>query len=414
MGRQRIATRPGRQPGGPGVTPELVIASIQWAEGRTGVHTHVRELCRYLESEGAPFTLLTPYSWGWPLAVPVFAPRRLLAKVHRPASIAWYYRFHEVFVQRALRRHLASGKPAVVYAQGPRAARAALRARRGPHQQVVMVVHFLTSQADEWVSKGMLRPGSRTFRAIRRVEASTVSELDGIVYVTEAARDALLEWLPVGPPSRAAVVPNFIAPVQPTEPSPPAADLVTIGSLELAKNHRYLLDVLVAAKRRGRVYTLDVFGDGPQRAALVKQARELGLADQVRFMGFRPDVRAELPAYRAYVHTAYRESQGIALIEAMAAGLPLVVGRQGGVPEVCDEESGARFWPLDDAERAAAVLVDLLDDQSAVEVAAARAMAAYRTRFDTSAVAPRLYEFVMAGLATPVGTLESTPSATVG
>lgn len=413
MGRQRTATHPGRRSAGTGEMPELVIASIQWAEGRTGVHTHIRELTRYLQSEGAPFTLLTPYSWGWPLAVPVFAPRRLLARVHRPASIAWYYRFHEVFLRQALRRHLASGEPAVVYAQGPRAARAALRARRGPHQQVVMVVHFLTSQADEWVSKGMLRPESRTFRAIRRVEAETVAELDGIVYVTEAARDALLEWLPVAGPARSAVVPNFIAPARDAEPGPPGADLVTIGALELVKNHRYLLDVLAAAKRMGRNYTLDVFGDGPQRGALAKQARGLGLTDQVRFLGFRPDVRTALASHRAYVHTAYRESQGIALIEAMAAGLPLVVGHQGGVPEVCDEGSGARFWPLDDAERAAAVLVGLMDDQAALDRTGAHALAAFRARFDTSAVAPRLYEFVMAGMVARRGVSAKTPS-TVG
>lgn len=414
MGRARSHARADTDVGCAAEAPELVIASIQWPEGRTGVHTHIREFRRYLRSEAVPHTLLTPYSWGWPLSVPVFAPRRILAKVHRASSVAWYYHFHELFLQRALRTRLAPGQPAVVYAQGPRAARAALRARKGPHQLVVMVVHFLTSQADEWVSKTMLRPGSVVFRRIRRVEAEAIAGLDGIVYVTEAARDALHAWLPVPPPPRAAVVPNFVTAVGEGTNRQFRADLVTIGSLELCKNHGYLLQVLAAAKRMGRRYTLDIFGEGPQRGPLVKQAQELGLADQVRFPGFRPDVRTALPAYRAYVHTATRESQGIALIEAMAAGLPLVVANRGGVAEVCDEASGARFWSLDDPDEAAAVLIDLMEDDAERERAKQRALAAFGERFDAAVVGPRLHEFLMGDHGPVARSRASTVQASAG
>lgn len=400
MGGVRAAARAHlRTTGADGVSAdgvaELVIASILRPEGRTGVHTHIREFRRYLESERCPFTLLTPYSWSWPLAVLAFAPRLLLAKVHKSASVAWYYHFHEVFLRRALRRHLAAGNVAVVYAQGPREARAALRARRGPEQQVVMVVHYLTSQADEWVDKHMLRPGNRTFRHIRRVEADTIARLDGIVYVTGAARDALMAWLPTKAPARTAVVSNFITPFEIGVPGGPEADLVTVGSLELHKNHAYLLDILAAANRMGRRYTLDVFGAGSQRGPLVKRAGELGLSGQVRFMGFRPDVRTSLAAHRAYVHTSAREAHPIAVIEAMAAGLPLLVAPSGGIAEVCDEESGARLWPLDDATRAASILIELMEDDVERARAACRALAAFRERFDAAAVAPRLYRFLM-------------------
>ena len=56
----------------------------------------------------------------------------------------------------------------VIYAQCPLAARAALRARRGSHQRVVMAVHFRISQADEWVNMKQIRRDGRVFRAIRR------------------------------------------------------------------------------------------------------------------------------------------------------------------------------------------------------------------------------------------------------
>ncbi len=399
----RSVTRDRRRTTRAGDLPELVIASILRPEGNTGVHTHVREFRCYLESEGVPVTLVTPYSWGSLLTAPFFAPRLLLTKVHKSASVAWYYHFHEAFLRRALRRHLASGNAAVVYTQGPREARAALDARRGPHQQVVMVVHSLTSQTETWVFKAMLRTEGRTYRHIRHVEAETIARLDGIVHVTDLARDALLAWLPVPGPARAAVVPNFIAMREHAAHGDPELDLVTIGSLELLKNHGYLLDVLAAAKRMGRRYTLDVFGEGSQHSCLVRRAKQLGLSAQVRFLGFRPDVRTLLTAYRVYVHTAFRESQGIALIEAMAAGLPLVVADRGGVTEVCDEESGARFWPLDDATRAASILIEVMEDEVERVRARHRVLAAFRERFDAAVVAPRLYQFLMdaAGSSTP-------------
>ena len=56
----------------------LIIATALREEGITGVHTHVRQLRRYLEGCNAPPTLVTPFSWGWPLTAPVFGVRRLV------------------------------------------------------------------------------------------------------------------------------------------------------------------------------------------------------------------------------------------------------------------------------------------------------------------------------------------------
>ena len=91
-----------------------------------------------------------------------------------------------------------------------------------------------------------------------------------------------------------------------------------------------------------------MYGEGPCQKDLERQARDLGLEGQVRFRGFRPDVREFLPAYRAYVHASYAESSSLAIIEAMAAGLPIVAGDIGPISELCDDGAEARFWPLDD------------------------------------------------------------------
>src|SRR5215469_1759187 len=132
----------------------IVIATILRGDGITGVDTHIRQLRGYLAENGTGSTLVTPFSWGRALAVPVFGLRRLvLERCWGPANVVWYRHWHEVFLRNALRRCLAEVGDCVVYAQDPLAARAVLRVRRGPHQRVVMAVHFRISQADEWADK---------------------------------------------------------------------------------------------------------------------------------------------------------------------------------------------------------------------------------------------------------------------
>src|SRR5215469_9758556 len=257
------------RPNEEGSSSPLVIATMLREEGITGVHTHVRQLRRYLSDHGTPATLVTPFSWGRRLTYPVFGVRRVLERFSRPAGVAWYRRWHEVFLRNALRRHLADLGDCVIYAQGPPEARAALRARRGPHQRVIMAAHFRISQSDEWADKREIAPGGRLFRAIRQVERETIPRVDGLVCVSAWGRDALLDWLPEAATVPYAVIGNFVAPI-PSPPSrEPLGDLVTIGNLDLVKNHRFLLKVLAEAKQAGRSFTLDVFGAGPCRNDLV-------------------------------------------------------------------------------------------------------------------------------------------------
>ena len=172
-------------------------------------------------------------------------------------------------------------------------------------------------------------------------------------------------------------------------------DLVSTGNLDLVKNHRFLLDVLAEAKRAGRSLTLDIFGDGPCRKDLLRQASSLALEEQVRFRGFRTDVRDFLPGYRAYVHASYSESSSLAIMEAMAAGLPIVAADIGPISELCTEGVEARFWPLDDPARAAAILIDLLDNEQTRLKAARAARERFRRDYDAAVVGPELRSFLM-------------------
>ena len=189
------------------------------------------------------------------------------------------------------------------------------------------------------------------------------------------------------------------------------ADLLSIGTLEPRKNHRFLLDTLAAAKQRGRRYTLDIAGAGPERRHLLDQAEALGIDDQVQLLGYVPDAGSRLGGYRAYAHSAKSEVFGLALIEAMAAGVPVVAPPVGGIPTLFDDPVEGRFWDLDDPDAAAAVLIELLDD----EPTRARMGAAARRRFvdhyDAAAVCPDLYRFLasVAGRPATVGATVDPP-----
>lgn len=372
----------------------LVIATILREEGNTGVQTHVRQLRRYLTERGIPTTLVTPFSWGRALTILVFGLRPALGRCSGAAGVAWYRHWHEVFLRNALRRSLAEVGACVIYAQCPLSARAALQVRRGSHQRVVMAVHFRISQADEWADKKLIKRDGTVFRAIRRTERGVIPRVDGLMYVSRWARNALLSWYPEASEVPYAVIENFVAPPEPQVDGEPPGDLVTIGGLEPVKNHQFMLKVLGEANRAGRALTLDVFGDGPLHKELMQMTSSLGLDRQVRFRGYRQDVRAFLPRYRAYVHASYSESSSLAIIEAMAAGLPIVAANIGPIGELCDDGVEARFWSLDDPALAAKTLMDLLDHEPERSKAAGAAKERFRRDFDANVIAPRLLAFL--------------------
>jgi glycosyltransferase involved in cell wall biosynthesis len=374
----------------------VVIATILRPHDFGGVDTHVRQIRAYLEARGTPSMLVTPYSWSRLLTYPAFGPRLALERLSGSASVAWYLHWHELFLRNALRRCLAELGDCVIYAQGPPEAQAALRARRGPNQRVVMAVHYKVSQADEWVNRvrGAIKRDGVVFRAVRRAERRVIPAVDGIVFVSEWARQGILTWLPEAAAVPHAVIGNFVAPRQQTAGQQLLGDLVNTSGLDLAKNHRFLLEVLGEAKRAGRSFTLDVFGEGPLQHDLERQASSLGLDGQVRFHGYRRDVRDFLPGYRAYVHASYAETSSFSIIEAMAVGLPIVAARVGGIPELFDDGVEGRFWSLDDPAKAAAVLIELVDNEPARAAASKAAYDRFRREFEVTAAAPRLLAFL--------------------
>jgi glycosyltransferase involved in cell wall biosynthesis len=107
---------------------------------------------------------------------------------------------------------------------------------------------------------------------------------------------------------------------------------------------------------------LVVVGTGPLEQHLRQEARELGLAESVLFLGMRDDVPDLLPGFDVFGLTSRFEGLPIALLEALAAGLPAVATTVGGVPEVITDGREGLLVPPGSPEAFALAVQQILDD----------------------------------------------------
>ena len=136
-------------------------------------------------------------------------------------------------------------------------------------------------------------------------------------------------------------------------PPPPSARirLVALGRLDPRKG----LELAIDAVERVPNVELEIVGEGDERARLEKRGRHLG--DRLRFAGYTSDVRGAIARADAVLSSAKEEGLGIALLEAMAMGRPVIAVPVGGIPEIVkDGETG---WLA--SARTASALAEVID-----------------------------------------------------
>lgn len=138
----------------------------------------------------------------------------------------------------------------------------------------------------------------------------------------------------------------------------------TTGRLVPVKGQRVMLDAFALLRRNGgRVHGRDVglviIGDGPERLALEARARELGVAHVTHFLGLRADVPEILPALDVFCLPSFNEGLPRSLLEAQAAGVPVVSSDVGGCRHAVCPATG-RLVPPNEPEALARALTDVL------------------------------------------------------
>lgn len=208
---------------------------------------------------------------------------------------------------------------------------------------------------------------------------AALSRLTRVVTVSEAAADSLAA---VGVPrGRIRIIPPGVAP-RPATPRQAGAPVVgAVSRLSREKNVALLLRAFARVVEDVPDATLRIFGDGPEREELESLAASLGIAEKTSFLGYVPDAAARCGEFDVLAVPSIRESFGLAALEAMGCGVPVVASKVGGLPElVLDGETGLLVPPEDDAAFAAALLRVLRDRALAARLGAAgraRAVSAF-------------------------------------
>jgi N-acetyl-alpha-D-glucosaminyl L-malate synthase BshA len=173
--------------------------------------------------------------------------------------------------------------------------------------------------------------------------------------------------------------------------APPGDKLIThVSNFREVKRVKDVVRVF-ARIRRAMSATLLMIGDGPEREDAEKEARDLEVANDVRFLGRIDRVANLLQASDLFLLPSQSESFGLAALEAMACGVPVVATRAGGIPEVVEDAVTGILEPAGSVEAMGRRAVELLRNPVALAAMVQAAIATAR-RYSSENVVPRYEE----------------------
>ncbi len=234
---------------------------------------------------------------------------------------------------------------------------------------------------------------SWTFLRTERLLARWTTRL---IALTEAERDEHL-GRGVGRPDRFAVIPSgidvdrFRSLVGVTGRRPAGCDwpqdalvVGSIGWLTPVKGHRTLIEAIGRLKLSFPRLHLFIVGSGDLREELTASADRLGIGNSVTLAGERADVPECLAAMDLFVQPSLNEVMGRALVEAMAAGRPVIATRVGGVPTLIEHRRNGLLVPPGYAPALAEAITELLQHPSWAKELGAAASASIGRRFQAT------------------------------
>ncbi|HEX6926470.1 MAG TPA: N-acetyl-alpha-D-glucosaminyl L-malate synthase BshA [Longimicrobiaceae bacterium] len=284
-------------------------------------------------------------------------------------------------------------------------------------------VHYaIPHSTSAWIAQQMLPPGhslkiittlhgtditmlgqERSFWELMRF---SIAKSDGITAVSEYLKRETVDRFHI--PSRAVeVIPNFIDPAvydrdrYPCRRSAFLADgeklLIHVSNFRPVKRVRDVIAIFERVQRQVPAKLLLV-GDGPERTEAAAEADRLGLEDRVIFLGKQDTVAELLACSDLFLLPSATESFGLAALEAMASGTPVVATAVGGLPEVVEDGVTGFLAPLGDVETMAEKAIEILRDAERWSQMSAAARAVATERFSAERIVPiyeRFYETIL-------------------
>ena len=225
------------------------------------------------------------------------------------------------------------GEPQVVHAQFINVGHAATRVLTRGNAPLIYTEHF------SGMNKEVLSP------YLRKLGEETYSQADNVIAVSSYLAGNMNRHFGVNP----TVIPNIVDTGRFDYSDHPEGttknshfQFLSVGSLQPHKETALLIQAFYEAFPRNPEVTLKIIGDGPEKESLQKQIRSMNLQDRVQLMGQRErqEIAEEMKRSRAFVLASKLETFGVAFIEAMAAGLPVLSLAKGGPEDFIKEKNG--------------------------------------------------------------------------
>lgn len=178
--------------------------------------------------------------------------------------------------------------------------------------------------------------------------------------------------------------------------APPAkpVHLVCTGRMVAAKAHRILLESLAPLAAAGVDFSCTFIGDGPERPSLEALCRQLGIADRVRFLGAMAHqaTLAEVAKADVFVLASFAEGLPVALMEAMALGVPCISTTIAAIPELIRDRVNGLLVPPANPEALSAAIAELAQNRSSRRALGAEARRTAETHYNLDRNLDRLAE----------------------
>jgi len=309
---------------------------------------------------------------------------------HPPYSLALAVALHDAVRREGL--DLLHVHYAIPHATSAYLARQMLAGERSP--KIVTTLHGTD------ITLVGLHP---SFQPITRF---SILQSDGISAVSHFLKDETVRDFSV-PASRVDVIPNFVdtkvwrpnrEPCHRSKLAPEGQKIVMhVSNFRPVKRLQDVIEVFARIKREVDA-RLVLVGDGPERPRALKRAADLGLRDDVLFLGRHGSVEEILSCADLFLLPSESESFGLAALEAMACGAPVVASQAGGLPEVVADGVTGYLLPVGAVDEMAEAGVRVLSDEALAKQLSEAARALTVERFSAEAIVPRyeaLYDRVL-------------------
>jgi len=236
----------------------------------------------------------------------------------------------------------------------------------------VLAARFLRLRATFITTEHNTFNRRRTLPGAKWIDRFTYANYRVIVCISDGTLQTMKQWLPETAPKLRTIwnginlspYAHIPRPGASRPDSSPEIIILSASRLTPQKNHSAALRAMkLLSERQGKQFRFWIAGRGELEGALKAQTRELGLEDRVEFLGFRDDLPDLLARADVFLSVSLWEGFGLSIVEAMAAGLPVVVSDVPGAAEVVGRDTGCGLFadpssPGDIAAR----LEELLED----------------------------------------------------